>query len=110
MHRATYALALPALILSTADAEAASLDGAAVSLGWAVPFAGLLLTIATGPTLFRHVWHAHYGKIALGWSLLVLGPLALIYGASASVEALIHALLGEYLSFIIVLFALYTVA
>ena len=114
MHRTTLTtlatLALPALILLPANAHAASLDGAAMSLSWALPFAGLLLTIATGPTLFRHFWHAHYGKIALGWSLLVLVPLALAYGASASVEALIHALLGEYLSFIIVLFALYTVA
>jgi Na+/H+ antiporter NhaD/arsenite permease-like protein len=85
-------------------------NGAAMSFAWALPFAGLLLTIATGPTLFRHFWHSHYGKIALGWSLLVLVPLALTYGGGASVEALAHALLGEYLSFIIVLFALYTVA
>src|ERR1044072_884777 len=98
------------LLLSTASAHAASLDGAEMSLAWALPFAGLLLTIATGPTLFRHVWHPHYGKIALGWSLLVLVPLAFAYGAGASVEAFVHAILGEYLSFIIVLFALYTVA
>ena len=108
MHRTT--LTATALILSTASAHAASLNGAAMSFAWALPFAGLLLTIATGPTLFRHFWHSHYGKIALGWSLLVLVPLALTYGGGASVEALAHALLGEYLSFIIVLFALYTVA
>ena len=81
-----------------------------MSLAWALPFAGLLLTIATGPTLFRTIWHAHYGKIALGWSALALAPLALAYGGGASAEALVHALLGEYLSFIIVLFALYIVA
>ena len=99
-----------ALILSTSSAQAASLDGAAMSLAWALPFAGLLLTIATGPTLFRKIWHAHYGKIALAWTLLVLVPLGVAYGGTSSVEALVHALLGEYLSFIVVLFALYTVA
>ena len=75
MHRTTYSPVLPALILSTGSAHAASLDGAAMSLAWALPFAGLLLTIATGPTLFRKIWHAHYGKIALAWTLLVLVPL-----------------------------------
>ena len=97
-------------LIPPTTANAASLDGAAMSLAWALPFAGLLLTIATGPTLFRHFWHSHYGKIALGWSVLVLVPLALAYGAGASAEALAHALFGEYLSFIVVLFALYTVA
>ena len=75
-----------------------SLDGAAMSLAWALPFAGLLLTIAAGPTLFRKVWHAHYGKMALAWTLLVLFPLALAYGVGASAEALAHALLGESLT------------
>ena len=108
MYRTT--LTALALILAGHSAHAASLDGAVMSLAWALPFAGLLLTIATGPTLFRKIWHSHYGKIALGWSLLVLVPLAFAYGAGASAEALAHALLGEYLSFIVVLFALYTVA
>jgi len=107
MHRAS--VTILALILPT-PSGAASLDGAVMSLAWALPFAGLLLTIATGPTLFRTIWHAHYGKLALLWSALVLVPLALAYGASTWAEALAHALLGEYLSFIIVLFALYTVA
>ena len=31
---------------------------------WALPFAGILLSIATGPLLFPKFWHAHYGKIA----------------------------------------------
>ncbi len=108
MHRIKLAALI--LITSPASAHAASLDGAAMSLLWALPFAGLLLTIATGPTLFRHAWHAHYGKIALVWATLVLVPLALAYGARAAAEAIAHALLGEYLGFIVVLFALYTVA
>jgi len=86
------------------------LPGASLSLVWALPFVGLLLTIATGPTLFRHIWHAHYGKIAAAWSLAMLAPLAVIYGVAPASEATVHALLGEYLSFIVLLFALYVVA
>ena len=91
-------------------AHAASLDGAAMSWPWALPFAGLLLTIAAGPTLFAALWHAHYGKIAALWAALALAPIAIVYGLVAAAESLTHALLGEFLSFIVVLFALYTVA
>lgn len=77
---------------------------------WALPFAGILLAIATGPLLFAKIWHAHYGKIALAWAALTLIPLALAYGAPTALAAFVHALLAEYMSFILLLFALYTVA
>lgn len=104
-------LALLLLIASPVPAEAAAgLDGTKMGWLWALPFAGLLLTIATGPFFFRHFWHAHYGKLAAGWSALALLPLAAAYGPVTAFDALIHALLGEFMSFIILLFALYTVA
>jgi Na+/H+ antiporter NhaD/arsenite permease-like protein len=98
-----------AAILAT-PANAASLDGATMSWPWALPFGGLLLTIAVGPALFAALWHAHYGKIAALWAALALVPIGIVYGFVAAGEALTHALLGEFLSFIVVLFALYTVA
>ena len=91
-------------------AEAHGLPGQAMSLVWAVPFAGLLLSIATGPLLFRNFWEHHYGKIAAFWSALVILPLALGFGVATATEAVLHALLLEYMSFIILLFALYTIA
>jgi Na+/H+ antiporter NhaD/arsenite permease-like protein len=103
-------LLLVFVVLSSAPANAVSLDGAAMSWPWALPFAGLLLTIAAGPTLFAHLWHAHYGKIAAAWAALALIPIVIVYGLIAAAETLTHALLGEFLSFIVVLFALYTVA
>jgi Na+/H+ antiporter NhaD/arsenite permease-like protein len=100
-----------ACLASIAPACAAeALDGTRLSWPWALPFAGLLLSIAVGPLLFAHLWHRHYGKIALAWSALTLAPLAIAYGASAALAALVHALLGEYLSFIVLLFALYVIA
>jgi Na+/H+ antiporter NhaD/arsenite permease-like protein len=80
---------------------------------WALPFAGILLSIATGPLLFPKFWHAHYGKIAAAWALLTLAPLAIAFGASSALAAFVHAVLAvlaEYMSFIILLFALYVVA
>src|SRR5262249_44013958 len=76
---------------------------------WVLPFAGLLLTIAVGPLLFPTLWHAHYGKIAAGWCALTLAPILLFHGAVAAAEALTHAM-ADFLSFIVLLFALYTVA
>jgi Na+/H+ antiporter NhaD/arsenite permease-like protein len=86
------------------------LDGGAMPLPFALPFAGLLLSIALGPLLFPKLWHRHYGKIAAGWSLLTLASIAWFAGSPAMLAAFIHAMLGEYLSFIVLLFALYTVS
>jgi Na+/H+ antiporter NhaD/arsenite permease-like protein len=100
-----------ALVLIPNVASAApALDGASMGWAWELPFIGILLTIATGPLLFPKFWHDHYGKIALGWSALTLAPLALLRGTPASLAAFVHAILGDYLSFIVVLFTLYVVA
>lgn len=108
---------LPVLALTTSllallprDAHAAALDGAAMKWPLALPFAGLLLSIALGPLLFPKLWHAHYGKIAATWSAVTLASIAWLAGGSAMMAAFVHAMLAEYLSFIVLLFALYTVA
>jgi Na+/H+ antiporter NhaD/arsenite permease-like protein len=107
-------LAAAALAGSASPAHAAAtehaLDGARMGWPWALPFVGILLSIATGPLLFPKLWHGHYGKIAAGWALLTLIPIASMQGLSAGLGAFVHAMLAEYLSFIVLLFALYTVA
>src|SRR5262245_33265749 len=100
--------AAPALA-ATADGPPA-LDGAALSWPWALPFLGILLSIATGPLLFSRIWHRHYGKIAFVWSTLALAPLAALHGEAAAFAAFVHVIVADYLSFIVVLFALYVVA
>jgi Na+/H+ antiporter NhaD/arsenite permease-like protein len=97
--------------MATSPAFAASSPHAG-NLAWplALPFAGILLSIAAGPLLFPKFWHAHYGKIALGWALITCATLAFATGLSNALAAVTHALLIDYLSFIILLFALYTVA
>lgn len=98
------------LLLAPQRAQAAGLDGAAMNWPFALPFAGLLLTIALGPLLFPKLWHAHYGKIAAAWSMAALALIGWFAGGAVTAAALVHAMLGEYLSFIVLLFALYTVA
>src|ERR1051326_2503512 len=102
-------LAPAALLSFPQNASAAtSLDGATMSGVWALPFLGILLSIALGPLLFRKIWHRHYGKIVALWSALALVPIAFVFGAEAALDAFVHAMLGEYLSFIVLLFSLYT--
>jgi len=107
-------MALTVAVIMASDpaaaAGAAGLDGASFRWPWVLPFVGLLLSIATGPLVFPRLWHAHYGKIAFVWSALTLVPLAALRGIPPAVAALVHALLADYLSFIVLLFALYVVA
>jgi len=89
---------------------ATDLDGAAMRWPYALPFAGLLLSIALGPLLIPKFWHHHYGKIAAAWSVLALASIGWLAGGAAMVGAFVHAMLAEYISFIVLLFALYVVA
>src|SRR5262249_21295831 len=98
------------LIAPDVAQAAAGIDGAALRWPWALPFIGILVTIATGPLLFARFWHRHYGKLAFAWSVLTLAPLAAVYGTPAALAAFVHTVLAEYMSFIVLWFALYVVA
>ncbi|MBL8279246.1 MAG: sodium:proton antiporter [Pelomonas sp.] len=87
-----------------------ALAGAELGLAWATPFAGLLLSIAVMPLAAPAVWHHHFGKIAAGWTLALLLPFTLAFGAGATGGVLLHTLVEEYLPFTILLGALYTAA
>lgn len=91
-------------------ARAAELPGHAMGWAWGLPFLAVLLSIALGPMLFPKIWHRHYGKIAAGWSVVTLLALVVFFGPQTALAAFVHAMLAEYLSFIVLLFALYVVA
>ena len=100
-----------ALCLATSPAIAAEgLDGKALGLAWAIPFAGMLLSIAIMPLVAYHFWEHHRGKVAAFWALLALIPIALTSGAGTAVAAVVHTALLEYIPFILLLLALFTVA
>jgi len=86
------------------------LDGAKLSMLWALPFAGMLICIATGPVLYPHFWEHHYGKFAAFWAALVIVPLWLTVGTTTVSHTLAHTALMEYIPFILLLLALFTVS
>ncbi|MDO4248579.1 MAG: sodium:proton antiporter [Neisseria sp.] len=103
-------LVLPLLCLMPGLAFSAELNGAEMSLLWGLPFAAILLSIATFPLFLPHVWHHHFGKITAFWTLLFLLPFIATFGFSAGLSTVVHALVGEYIPFIILLLALYTIS
>lgn len=98
------------LFFSPPFAQAADLSGEMLSLVWCVPFVGLLLSIALVPTLTPQLWHHHYGKITCTWVLLFLLPFAISFGILPARDVLIHALLTEYIPFILLLLSLFIVS
>ena len=99
-----------ALAMAAGAVQAAEVDGAAMSVAWGIPFVGMLLSIALLPLVAPRFWHHHFGKVTAGWALAFLLPFALVYGMGAAGVNLVHALLAEYLPFVILLTALYAVA
>ena len=101
---------LPLLLALAAPAHAAELDGRQLSALWGLPFVGILLSIAVWPLAGPHFWHHHFGKIAAAWSLAFLLPFAALYGVPLAGAGLVHALVAEYIPFILLLTALFTVS
>ena len=93
--------------LAPAEAAAAGVSGAGMSLAWGLPFAGLLLSIALMPLVAGHVCHHHYGKIAAGWAALLVLPFAVVFGPGVAASEVWHIMLQEYIPFIALLLALY---
>lgn len=96
--------------MAPALALAADIDGSQLSVLWGVPFAGILLSIALMPLLAPVFWHHHFGKVAAAWALAFLLPFAAVFGPGAAGAGLVHALVAEYIPFVILLTALFTVA
>lgn len=95
---------LPGLALAGSEL---SFDGQTLSPLWSVPFIGIILSIAILPLFAPHLWENHYGKIVFGWTLLFFIPLLFIYDFSIASHLFAHALLSEYIPFILLLLVLF---
>ncbi len=74
----------------------------------AVPFAGILLSIALFPLLAPRFWHHHYPKVSAAWALILVIPFVAAYRGAALYE-IAHMAIIDYIPFIILLAALFTI-
>jgi len=77
---------------------------------WAIlPFVGILLSIAIFPLVAPHFWHLHYPKVAAFWALLFAIPFVYFYH-SAAMHKILDIFIVDYIPFMIMLWALFTIA
>ena len=110
-------LALILLLISPsiafAGTAATSIDhrdiGSILPLWSIIPFAGILLSIALMPLFVPHFWHNHFPKVAAFWSLVLAIPFLYFFKGTA-VYSIAHIFIADYIPFIILLWALFTVS
>ena len=96
--------------LFAAEGNAPHLNGADLSIFWVFPFAGILLSIAIFPLVAPDFWHHNFGKISAFWAILLIVPFLLKVGFTITLYELLHVGLLEYIPFIILLLALFTIS
>jgi Na+/H+ antiporter NhaD/arsenite permease-like protein len=97
----------PAL-LRAAENSSHSLD---IPPSWIAPFAALLLCIAVLPLTAGHWWEHNRSKAFVsGFFALIFAAYMLLSFGHAGWESLLHALLHEYLPFIVLLAALFVIS
>ena len=84
--------------------------GQQVSLMFCIPFVGMLLCIAICPLVIPHQWEKWRWAFVLFWSVLFLVPFAMHFGFPVMMDQLLHSMIGDYLTFIVLLFGLFCVA
>ena len=62
------------------------------------------------PLIAGEWWEKHKQWAVAGWSLLFLIPFAIFHGFGTMGEQLLEVMIGDYLTFIVLLFALFCVA
>lgn len=98
------------MVFSDPAFAAEGLNGAKLSILWALPFVGILLCIATGPVFYPHVWEHHYGKFTALFAALIVLPLFATTGVPTVTTTLAHTALLEYMPFILLLLALFVIS
>ena len=83
--------------------------GEVLSLWSCIPFACMLFSIALFPLLAPKFWHHHFGKISAFWAATIAIPFVIAF-KGAAVHEILHIILADYVPFIILLWALFTVS
>ncbi len=105
------ALMIPSFVFAGDNTHSVPhVNGGDLSVFWMVPFAGILLSIAVIPLIAPRFWHHHFGKVSFFWAIALIIPFIIFEGMSVSLYELLHVGLLDYIPFIILLFALFTVS
>lgn len=83
--------------------------GAILPLWSALPFAGILLSIALMPLIVPRFWHHHFPKVSAFWAIVFVLPFLFFFGLVA-VHEILHIIIIDYIPFILLLWALYAVS
>lgn len=102
-------IVFPSVALASGAAHGGINLGEVLPLYSCIPFAGMLLSIALFPLFAPKFWHHHFGKISAFWAAAIAIPFLIAYKGQALYEFL-HIILADYVPFIILLWALYTIA
>ena len=86
------------------------IDGSSISLLWIIPFVGILFSIAIIPLINSRFWHKNYGKISGFWGLTFILSFLFYFGLEPLKFYLLEVYLKEFLPFIVILIALFTVS
>ena len=77
---------------------------------WTIlPFVGMLLSIALGPLVAPHFWHHHFPKVSFAWAMVFAVPFLFALHGNA-IQSILHIMVADYLPFIILLWALFTIS
>ena len=110
MFRKIIILSLFLRVVIGADvSNSAHLVASDFTLLWLIPFIGILLSIAIIPLIFPSFWHHHYGKVSAFWGILFL-VLFLINYFDYTLFYILEVYLKEFIPFIVLLLALFTVS
>jgi len=77
---------------------------------WSIlPFAGMLLSIALIPLFFPRFWHRQFANVSVFWAFVFAMPFIYFFQEIA-VHEIIYIIVIDYIPFILLLWALYTVS
>lgn len=83
--------------------------GSVLPLWSALPFAGILLSIALMPLFAPHFWEHHFPKVSAFWALVFAIPF-LYFFPEVAIHEIAHIVIIDYIPFILLLWALFTVS
>ena len=79
-----------------------------LDLYWAIPFGGILLSLAFFPLIAPKFWHRHYGKIIGVWAFSFLLPSSYSH-FFGTLHGVAHILLADYIPFVVLIGSLFIV-